>query len=149
VFRHPAVVAASDITPFYLRKVRILNGLHSALVCHALPRGIKTVREAVEHPEVGPWLENLLFEEIVPLLEGRVDDPAGFGRITLDRFRNPFLDHRLSAIALNHDDKVRVRLLPSYGEYRNKFGRTPRLLGAVLEAAGFNPPAAETHLTNP
>jgi tagaturonate reductase len=147
LFHHPAVVTAPDITPYYLRKVRILNGLHSALVCYALPLGIQTVREAVEHPEVGPWLENLLFEEIVPLLEGRVEDPAGFGRVTLDRFRNPFLDHQLSSIALNHDDKVRVRLLPSYEEYRSKFGRSPRLLGAALEAAGFNPPTDQTHLT--
>ncbi|WP_367870247.1 altronate dehydrogenase [Luteolibacter sp. Populi] len=131
--QHPAVVTAPDITPYYLRKVRILNGLHSALVCHALPMGIATVRECVEHPEVGPWLEDLLFNEIVPVLEGRVDDPAGFARTTLDRFRNPFLEHKLSAIALNHEAKLRVRLLPTYEEYRSKFGREPELLGRLIK----------------
>ncbi|MEK7953057.1 mannitol dehydrogenase family protein [Luteolibacter soli] len=130
--KHPAIVTAPDITPYYLRKVRILNGLHSALVCHAMPMGIETVREAVEHPEVGPWLERLLVEEIVPVLEGRVDDPIGFGRATLDRFRNPFLEHKLSAIALNHEAKVKVRLLPTYEEYRSKFGREPELLSKLL-----------------
>jgi len=129
---HPAIVTAPDITPYYLRKVRILNGLHSALVCHALPLGIETVRECVEHPEVGPWLEDLLYNEIVPILEGRVDDPAAFARATLDRFRNPFLEHKLSAIALNHDAKVHVRLRPSYEEYRTKFGRAPKLLSALV-----------------
>lgn len=131
-FQHPAVVTAADISPYYLQKVRILNGLHSALVCHALPLGIATVREAVEHPEVGPWLESLLFEEIVPVLEGRVSDPTGFANATLDRFRNPFLEHQLSAIALNHEDKVRVRLLPTYEEYREKFGQAPKRLGQAL-----------------
>lgn len=130
--KHPAIVTAPDITPYYLRKVRILNGLHSALVCKALPMGIETVREAVQHPEVGPWLQRLLDEEIVPVLEGRVEDPAAFGRTTLDRFRNPFLEHKLSAIALNHEAKMKVRLLPTYEEYRTKFGREPELLSALM-----------------
>ena len=136
-FQHPAVTTAADISPFYLQKVRILNGLHTALVCHALPMGIETVREAVEHPEVGPWLQTLLDEEIVPVLEGRVDDPAGFGKVTLDRFRNPFLEHKLSAIALNHADKVKVRLMPTYEEYRGKFGKAPKLLEEALKSGGF------------
>ena len=41
-------------------------------------------------------MEALLFEEIVPVLEGRCEDPGGFARTILDRFRNPFLEHRLS-----------------------------------------------------
>lgn len=129
---HPAVVAAPDITPYYLRKVRILNGLHSALVCRAMPMGVETVRECLEHPEIAAWLEDLLYQEIVPVLEGRVEDPAAFARVTLDRFRNPFLDHKLSAIALNHEAKMQVRLVPSYEEYRSMFGRKPRLLGELL-----------------
>jgi tagaturonate reductase len=86
----------------------------------------------MEHPAVGPWLEDLLFREIVPALEGRVDDPAAFARTTLDRFRNPFLEHQLSAIALNHEAKVRVRLLPTYEEYRTKFGRGPEILSTLV-----------------
>jgi len=136
-FQHPAVVCAADISPFYLQKVRILNGLHSALVCHALPLGIETVREAVEHPQVGPWLQTLLEDEIVPVLEGRVDNPAEFGRVTLDRFRNPFLQHKLEAISLNHAEKVKVRLMPTYEEYRAKFGKAPSLLEAALKQGGF------------
>ncbi len=131
-FKHQAVVTAADISPYYLRKVRILNGLHSAMVSRALPLGIETVRECHEHPEVGPWIERLLFDEIVPVLDGRADDPAEFARITLDRFRNPFLDHKLSAIALNHDAKMRVRLLPTYEDYRTKFGKNPPLLGELM-----------------
>jgi tagaturonate reductase len=129
---HPAIATAADIQPYSLRKVRILNGAHTALVAHALPLGIETVREAVEHPEVGPWLEALLFEEIVPVLAGRCDDPAGFARATLDRFRNPFLEHKLSSIALNHEAKVRTRLAPTLADYREKFGRDPQRLTALI-----------------
>lgn len=129
---HPAVVTAPDIAPFALRKIRILNGLHSALVCRALPMGIETVRQAMEQAEVCRWLESLLFEEIVPVLEGRVEDPEGFGRAVLDRFRNPFLEHRLTSIALHHETKLQVRLRPTCDEYRQKFGRAPRLLSALV-----------------
>lgn len=129
---HPCVLTTADISPYYLRKVRLLNGAHTALVAHAAPLGIQTVRECVEHPEVGPWLERLLFEEISPVLEGRVEAPEAFARTTLDRFRNPFLQHQLNAIALHHETKLKTRLEPTLREYREKFGQNPPLLSAIL-----------------
>ena len=131
--RHPAVVLSPDIRPYTLRKVRILNGAHSALVMRAAGTRHATVRDCLEDPEIGTWLERLLFEEIVPVLEGRCEDPADFAREVLDRFRNPFLEHRLSAIALNHEAKVAVRLEPTLREYREQFGRAPERLTAVMK----------------
>lgn len=129
---HPAVVWTPDVTPYFLRKVRILNGGHTALVVKAWPRGFRTVREAVNDPELGAWLGRLLFEEVVPVLGGRVEDPAGFAREVLERFKNPFLEHRLSDIAKQHAEKVEVRLLPTRAEFRAKFGKEPPLLSEVL-----------------
>ncbi|HTU93390.1 MAG TPA: tagaturonate reductase [Gemmataceae bacterium] len=130
--RHPAVVWTPDVLPYFLRKVRILNGAHTALLIQAWPRGFKTVRDAVLDAELGPWLERLLFEEIVPVLEGRVDGPAEFARQVLDRFRNPFFEHQLASIAAHHEAKVQVRLAPTLDEFKSKFGRTPPLLQQVL-----------------
>jgi tagaturonate reductase len=129
---HPAVVWTPDVMPYFLRKVRILNGGHTALLIKAWPRGFRTVREAVSDPELGPWLERLLFGEVVPVLEGRVDQPEVFARQVLDRFRNPFIEHKLADIALHHATKVQVRLAPTRDEYRAKFGREPALLSEVL-----------------
>jgi len=129
---HPAVVTAPDITGYQLRKVRILNGAHTALVCKAMPMGITMVREAVEHPEVGAWLKRLLFEEIVPVLEGRVEEPELFARQTLDRFANPFLDHKLSDIAKGHEGKMALRLQPTLVEFRERFGREPEILSSLF-----------------
>ena len=129
---HPAVTISPDIRPYTLRKVRLLNGAHTALVSRARGTGLETVRQCLDDPEIGPWLERLLFEEIVPVLEGRCDDPSGFARDTLDRFRNPFLEHRLSAIALHHETKITVRLEPTFDEYCKKFGGAPGLLSEVL-----------------
>ncbi len=136
-FTNPEVRTTADLSPYYLRKVRILNGLHSALASHARPLGIATVGECVDHPKIGPWLQDLLFREIVPAIEGRAEEAAGFAMATLDRFRNPFLKHELSSIALNHKAKVEVRLLPTYEEYRRLFEKEPVILGKLLRGEGL------------
>lgn len=134
LFDHPAIERTQDVRPYALRKVRILNGAHTALVCKALPLGIETVREAVIHPEIGPWLRGLIFEEIVPTLIGQVVDPASFAEQALERFANPFLDHKLVDIAVNHDAKVRLRLIPTYRAFLETFGHRPPRLGEIVQS---------------
>ena len=124
------------MTPYFLRKVRILNAAHTALLIKAKPRGFALVREAVEDPDLGAWLRQLLSEEIVPTLDGRVDQPARFAEQTLERFRNPFLDHKFSDIALHHASKVQVRLVPTRDEFAAKYGRQPPLLSEVIAESG-------------
>lgn len=132
LFEHPCVRFVPDVRPYALRKVRILNGAHTALVCGAGPLGLRTVREAVADPAVGPWLRRMVFEEIVPTLEHAVEDAGLFAEQVLERFANPFLDHRLEDIALHHEEKVKVRLMPTYEAFLKAFGRPPELLGEIL-----------------
>jgi len=132
LLEHPAVRVVDDLEPFHLRKVRILNGAHTALVAKARPLGLETVREAVEDDRVRPWLESLLFDEIVPTLEGRTEEPEQFALEVLDRFANPFLEHRLADVALHHDVKLQTRLVPTLNEHCERFGRTPTCLHEIL-----------------
>jgi len=129
---HPAVRSVADVTPYALRKVRILNGAHTALVAKARPLGFETVRQAVADPQIGSWLRALLLEEIVPTIADRTEGAAQFAHDTLERFANPFLDHRLADIALHHDVKLQTRLAPTFREYRRLFGRSPKLLGEIV-----------------
>lgn len=46
---------------------------------------------------------------------------------------HPFLDHRLQDIALHHEEKVKVRLLSTYADYKRQFGKPPTLLGQAIE----------------
>jgi tagaturonate reductase len=130
--RHPAITRTANVLPYFLRKVRILNGAHTALLIKARRKGYALVREAMADSELSNWLERLLNEEIVPVLKGRVDGPEEFARHTLERFRNPFLDHKFSDIAQNHSSKVQIRLESTFAEYQGKFGRVPPLLDEVL-----------------
>ena len=136
IVEHAKAVYTDDVKPYFLRKVRILNAAHTALLIRAVPRGIKLVREAVADAELRGWLEKLLSEEIVPTLEGRVVDPAGFARETLDRFANPFLDHKFADIALHHASKVAIRLVSTRDEYSAKFGKSAPLLTELLADGG-------------
>lgn len=131
--QHPAITRAPNVEPYFLRKVRILNAAHTALLIRAKPRGFAIVREAVNDPDLGPWLWKLLETEIVPALEGRVDGPLRFAEQTIERFKNPFLEHKFADIALHHESKMKVRLVPTRDEYAQKFGKTPPLLSAVIE----------------
>jgi tagaturonate reductase len=98
-----------------------------------MPLGITTVREAVTHPQIGPWLRGLLFEEIVPVIEGRIDSARQFVHQVLERFANPFIEHKLSSIMLHHEVKVRTRLVPTYQEYLVQFGQKPPRLAEILQ----------------
>lgn len=136
LFRHPAIRLVDDLSPFYLRKVRILNGLHTAMTAKFLPIGLETVQDVLRNPTACRWLRGLCYEEIVPTIAYRVDDVAEFADETFDRFRNPFLKHKLSDIAANHAAKAQVRLQPTYDEYVKLFNRPPKRLAEALSWAG-------------
>ena len=135
VFEHPSILRSLDVGRYWLRKVRILNGAHTALVTRALPLGYLTVKEAMSDPTLVEWLHDLLFTEIVPTLVGRVDDGETFAHQTLERFANPFLNHQLRDIAVNHAQKLAIRLRPTAEEYAAQFGKPPRLLSEILAEA--------------
>jgi tagaturonate reductase len=133
---HPAIARVPDTAPFALRKIRILNGAHTALVARCRGTGIVLVREAMDDPAIAGWLDALLQDEIVPALGDRIEDGAAFARAVLERFRNPFLDHRLADIELHHATKLATRLVPTVADHRERLGREPRRLVALLAAEG-------------
>ena len=135
---HPAILRVQDVAPYALRKVRILNGAHTALVtkiAYDKRTDLTYVREAMNDKTLRAWLESLLWEEIVPTIADRVDDAEGYAKTTLERFSNPFLDHRLSNIALHHETKIQTRLVPTLMEYKEKFSKEPQKLREILPDA--------------
>ena len=132
-----AIVVADSIERFALRKVRILNGLHTAMASIGPSQyGVTTVREALEHPILGPWLESLLHDEILPAICPPLErsDADAFAKLTLLRMRNPFLVHKLSQIAVGAAAKWEARLLPTMAAFAERFGRAPEKLAACREA---------------
>lgn len=132
LFQHPDVHLVDDVGPYHLRKVRMLNGSHTAMVAKFKPLGFETVQQVMADPKASRWVRDVLFEEIVPTLAYRAEGVALFADQTWDRFRNPFLNHRLSDIAAHHADKVKIRIAPTVEEYQKLFGKPPQRLAEVL-----------------
>ena len=120
------VIFADDITPYKQRKVKILNGSHTAMVPVAYMSGIDTVRESVEDDDVGRFVQELVNDEIKPTIDLPKDEMDAFASSVIERFKNPFIRHELMSIALNSTTKFKTRLLPTYNDYRAKFGKSPK-----------------------
>jgi tagaturonate reductase len=118
----------NDLTPYRTRKVRILNGAHTAMVPVAYMKGLRTVQEAVEDQETGVFIRNLIYSEIIPTLDLPEEELSSFAGSVLERFLNPFIRHELISIALNSVSKFKVRVLPSILEYHKRKGTMPSLL---------------------
>ena len=130
-----AVIFAPDIGFYRERKLRLLNGAHTVTAPLALLAGVRTVREAAEHPRLGPYLRHILFEEIVPGIDLPADAATAFARTVIDRFRNPWLDHEWRVIATNQTAKLRLRVVPAIVGFARKQGRAPQ--GLALGCAAY------------
>ncbi len=129
------VHVTADITPFRERKVRLLNGAHTAMTPLGLLAGVETVGQVVADPVLGPTIWTLMEAEIIPSMDLPAEELRRYARQVWDRFRNPFLHHRLADIALYSVAKWRVRLLPTLLGYISRQGRLPRR--TVLALAGL------------
>lgn len=131
---HLNVVFTEDLKPYRQLKVRILNGAHTTMVPVGYLAGIDTVREAVEHEVMGPFIKKALFEEILPTLDFDQSQKEKYAFDVLDRFKNPFIHHQLISIALNSSSKYKTRVLPSLLDYVELKGSLPKNLVTALAA---------------
>lgn len=126
-----------DIQPYKARKVAILNGAHTAMVPVAFLAGLDAVGEAMEDPAIAAFIDATLRQEIIPTLAQPEDELRAFADAVLNRFRNPFIRHQLSAIALNGMTKFRTRLLPQLlWQYAHQ-GAAPRLSFALAALLAY------------
>jgi len=129
-----AVVFASEIGMYRERKLRLLNGAHTALAPLALLAGVATVREAAEHPRLGPFLGRTLFQELVPATAIPRVQARAFAASVLERFRNPWLEHEWRVIATNQTMKMRVRVAPAIERFVQQEQRVPQGLALACAA---------------
>ncbi len=128
------IIFTDDQTPYRTRKVRILNGAHTSMVPVGLLYGLSAVRETVENDRMGKFVNDLIFEEIIPTLDLSKDELVSYGAAVLDRFKNPYIHHLLINISLNSNAKYETRVLPSVLEYQKRKGILPKRMVFALAA---------------
>lgn len=126
------VILAKDISGYSLRKVRILNGSHTAMTGYGLLAGIETVGEWISDPEREKFLKAMIADEIIPTMDLDQGQLAKYAEEVLDRFKNPFVSHKLSDISLNSIAKIKSRLLPTLSDFHSRKGHFPAKLSLCL-----------------
>lgn len=128
------IIFTEDLTPYRTRKVRILNGAHTAMVAVGYLYGLESVGQVMDHPQLGPYVESLISEEIIASLDSQSQELKDFAQDCLDRFRNPYAHHLLMSISLNSISKFATRLLPSIRDYQERYGKAPSKICFSLAA---------------
>ena len=122
------VLITDNYKPYKQRKVRILNGAHTSMVLGAYLAGQSIVRDCMQDEVISAFLSKALQDEIIPTLTLPLEELQSFAASVTDRFKNPFIDHSLLAIALNSTSKWKARVLPTVRDFIANTGSVPRLL---------------------
>ncbi|GAB2021474.1 tagaturonate reductase [Pseudolactococcus yaeyamensis] len=127
------VIVVQDLAPYRERKVRLLNGAHTAMAMVGLLKNIKEVAEFTSS-EFGKAYIERLYDEMIPLIDLPEAEVRLYASEVIERYLNPYLHHQLKDIALNSVSKFKTRLLPSLLDYRKKFGQEPLAINEALQA---------------
>ncbi len=138
------VVFTKDLTPYRERKVRILNGAHTSSVLAAYLAGEEIVRGMMHNPLTRAFLDRAVYDELLTTVNLPEDEVRAFAAAVMERFDNPFIDHRLLAISLNSVSKWKSRVLPALKEAVKSTGKLPGALVFSLAAlAAFYTPVEQ------
>jgi len=122
------VKVVKDIGNYRTRKVRILNGCHTAMVPVGLLKGVETVSAALSDGFMKEFISETLENEIIPSIDFDKQELTEYAAQVLERFSNPFTVHQLQSIALNSISKYKVRVLPSLLSFYKKNNVIPKNL---------------------
>lgn len=130
--QHLPVKFVDNLEPYYRRKVRILNGAHTALTPIAHFMGYSTVHHAMTDGFIRNFLVQLTELEIIPTLEMPAVELQQYRDSVLKRFGSPDLHHEIQSIALNATAKIRTRLIPTLLDYVKMKEKSPPMLAFSL-----------------
>ena len=122
------IIVTDDLEMYRTRKVRILNGAHTAMIPYAMLEGIETVKDCMEDENMFAFVNKCVFDEIIPTLDLPKEELVDYANNVFERFNNPFIKHLCSSISLNSVSKFKVRVLPSLLEYIKRTGEMPKNL---------------------
>jgi len=131
------VVIADDITVFRDLKLRLLNGTHTFNCGLAFLSGLNTVKEAMDNDYITSFVQTLMTDEITPAITGgrlTAGDAEKFSKTVLDRFRNPYIEHKWINITLQYSSKFSMRCVPLIINTIQRTGRIPALMSLGFAA---------------
>jgi tagaturonate reductase len=122
---HRDVRLVDDLEPYARLKLHILNLGHTVLAEGWMKRGApadEMVRQIIDGTDDSKRLMEIYWNEVLPgfTRRGMGEEAQRYIATTLERFRNPFLEHRLADIAQNHALKKTNRIAAFIAWVREK-----------------------------
>lgn len=108
-------ILVNDLHIYKELKLRLLNATHSFACAYAIRSGFTYVREAMQNEAFKTFVIGLINEtKAVLLTDGSITKEMAddFGNDVIDRFSNPYIDHKWESISLHYRTKIEVRCIP-------------------------------------
>lgn len=127
-------ILTDDTEPHERLKLRVLNGVHSALAYLGALAGCETIAEALRLTGMVETLERFVADDAGPSLTPPPGvSVAEYGDTVFARFANPAIVHRTLQVAMDGSQKLPQRLLHTIADRRSA-GAMPHS-GALILAA--------------
>lgn len=130
------VIIQEDIEIYRELKLRLLNGTHTLMCGMSYLLGFRLVKDVMANGYLGKLIMNLMLSELAPAIPYKMDFKVAdrFGRSVLDRFKNPFIKHKLIDITVQYTTKMKMRNVPLLVNYYQIFGKAPELFAMGFAA---------------
>jgi tagaturonate reductase len=123
-----------DIDIFKFLKLHLLNGTHTLSASLAYLAGFDIVKQGMEDKVFSSYVRNLMLTDIAKAIPYEIEksEIERFAYKVLDRFSNPFLQHKWINITLQNTMKMRNRNMPVILRYQQLYNKSPKYM-----ATGF------------
>ncbi|WP_156944484.1 mannitol dehydrogenase family protein [Bradyrhizobium sp. Ec3.3] len=128
------VELVTDVKPFELMKLRLLNASHSALAYLGYLAGYETIADTMRDPHFARLAAGVMEDAAVTLTMPAGTDLSAYRASLLKRFANPALHHRTWQIAMDGSQKLPQRLL---GTIQDRLRRDLPIETHALAVAGW------------
>lgn len=129
-------IIVPNIEKFKELKLRLLNATHTFSCGLSFLANFELVRTTMKDASMHSFISQLSHKEIVSaIISSSINEAEAnlFASSVLERFSNPFIDHKWSAIAAQFSSKMRTRSIPLIEAYVQKNKKIPTCM-----ALGFS-----------
>ena len=103
----------TDVAPYELMKIRILNGAHAALCYAAALLELKHVHDAMDHPVISAFLDCLQRKEVIPSVPPVPEtDLYDYWELIQARFANPVILDTIDRICFDGANRQPKFIIP-------------------------------------
>lgn len=131
------IIIAPNITKYRELKLRLLNGTHTFSCGLAFLYGFNTVTEAMQNNIFNRFVTDIMMQETIPCLVANninSEEAKVFASNVINRFANPFIQHKWLSITLQYTGKMKLRCVPLIKQYYELHKQPPMLMALGFAA---------------